>query len=358
MQVNNENIKVSVIIPVYNVEDYIERQIESITNQSLKEIEIFLVDDGSNDKTPEICDKYEKIDNRIIVIHKQNEGAHEARNVAINKAKGEYLAFLDGDDEEDSNMLFDMYHLAKKNDSDLVVSGFYIDTYYDKNKYITLNFIPKKEEIYNDKTTFRKDAYMYFDNNMFYPPWNKLYKREYIIKNNIYFPKTYRDDFPFVVSVIKDIDKITFTKKQYYRFKRQRSNSETTKYYPKLYEKRVEEHKMMLSLYEYWNLQNDYDSKEMIMRRHIDRVIECITNLQNPNSNLSRKDIINSINEYLNDKWTKEAFIYAKPKSIYLKMMYLILKTKNVFLINLMSMFISFVKLRFIKLFSILKNDR
>ena len=74
MQVNNENIKVSVIIPVYNVEDYIERQIESIINQSLKEIEIFLVDDGSNDKTPEICDRYGKIDNRIIVIHKQNEG--------------------------------------------------------------------------------------------------------------------------------------------------------------------------------------------------------------------------------------------------------------------------------------------
>ena len=355
---NDNNIKVSVIIPVYNVEKYLERQIESVLNQSLKDIEVFLVDDGSTDGTASICDKYQKIDSRIKVIHKKNEGAHKARNVAIALATGEYLAFFDGDDEEENDMLFDMYKIAIDTKSDLVIIGFYIDTYYDKDQDITLDYIPKKEITYIDKESFRKDAYMFFDNNIFYSPWNKLYKRDYIINNNILFPQTYRDDFPFVVEVIKDIDKISFTQKQYYRFKREREESETSKYYKNLYEKRIEEHKMMLSLYEYWGLLNDQDSKEMIMRRHADRIIECITNFQNKKSNLTNKEINDNIRLILDENYTKEAFQYAKPSSLYLKIMYFIIKTNNLFLINLMTKFISFVKMKFIKVFSILKKDR
>lgn len=355
---NDNNIKVSVIIPVYNVKKYLERQIESVLNQSLNEIEVFLVDDGSTDGTALICDKYQKIDNRIKVIHKKNEGAHKARNVAIAEAKGEFLAFFDGDDEEEKDMLADMYRLANDTKSDLVVSGFFIDVYYDKDKYITLNYIPKKETLYIDKYSFRKDAYLFFDNNMFYSPWNKLYKREYIINKNIMFPHTYRDDFPFVVEVIKDIERISFTKKQYYRFKREREESETSKYYKDLYEKRIEEHMMMLSLYEYWDLLNDPDSKEMIMRRHADRIIECITNFQNKKTNLTNKEVNEKVKLILDEKYTKEAFEYAKPSSLYLKIMYFIIKTNNVFLVNIMTKFILFVKMKFVKIFSILKKDR
>lgn len=355
---NGNNIKVSVIIPVYNVEKYLERQIESVLNQSMKDIEVFLVDDGSTDGTASICDKYKNLDNRIKVIHKVNEGAHKARNVAILEARGEYLAFFDGDDEEDKDMLLEMYEIAKDTNSYLVVSGFYIDTYYDKDKYITLNYIPKKDITYTDKESFRKDAYMFFDNNMFYSPWNKLYKREYIMNKNILFPHTYRDDFPFVVEVIKDIDRVSFTKKQYYRFKREREESETAKYYKNLYEKRIEEHKMMLSLYEYWGLSDDKNSKEMIMRRHADRVIECITNFQNKKSNLSKKEVNNNIRAILNDNYTKVAFEVAKPSSLYLKIMYFIIKTKNIFLINIMTKFISFVKMKYIRVFSMLKKER
>ena len=358
MQQELNNIKVSIIIPVYNVEKYLERQIKSVLNQSLEDIEVFLVDDGSTDSTPLICDEYAKLDNRINVIHKKNEGAHIARNVAIKEARGEYLAFFDGDDEEEKDMLKDLYEIAHNTQSDLVVSGFFIDTYYDNNKYITLDFIPKKQMTYTDKFSFRKEAYLYFDNNMFYSPWNKLYKREYIVDNNILFPHTYRDDFPFVVEVIKDIDKISFTQKQYYRFKRERTESETSKYYKNLYEKRIEEHDMMLSLYNYWGLLNDDNSREMIMRRHADRVIEGITNFQNKNSQLSYKEVINNIKIVINDQRTKEAFRYAKPKSLYLKIMHFVIKTNNIFLINIMTKFISFVKIKFIKIFSLLKNDR
>ena len=260
---DSNNVKISVIMPVYKVEKYLKRAVDSVLNQSLKEFELYLIDDGSPDNCGKICDEYGLKDNRVKVIHKQNEGAHIARNVAIDNAVGEYICFFDSDDIVEENMLLDMYNISKSENLDLLVSGFYIDTYINKNKYITFDYIPADDKIYHDKNDFRLNAYKYFDNNMFYSPWNKLYKTSYIKNNGLYFPKTYRDDFPFVVSVIKDIENIGFTKKQYYRFQRERTESETSKYVKKLYEKREEEHKMMLELYNHWGLSNDYNSKDM-----------------------------------------------------------------------------------------------
>ena len=92
------NSLISVIVPVYNAEKYLDRCIQSIINQKYKELEIILVDDGSKDRSLEICNSYEKKDNRINVIHKENAGVSAARNTGIKKARGTYLAFLDDDD--------------------------------------------------------------------------------------------------------------------------------------------------------------------------------------------------------------------------------------------------------------------
>ena len=126
-------------------------------------------------------------------------------------------------------MLKDLYELAKDNGSDLVVSGFYINTYYDNDNYIVLNYIPytensKEVECFNDSKVFRKLAYKNFDRNMFYSPWNKLYKLSYLKERNITFPITYRDDFPFVLNVIRDIQNVVYTKKQYYYFSYRRKS--------------------------------------------------------------------------------------------------------------------------------------
>ncbi|MBQ0135687.1 MAG: glycosyltransferase family 2 protein, partial [Oscillospiraceae bacterium] len=103
---------VSVIMPVYGVEDYVGKAIESIQNQTYKNFEFFCVDDGTKDRSGEICDEYAKNDNRIIVIHKENGGAPTARNVAIDQAKGKYFYFMDSDDWTEPTMLEDMVTLA------------------------------------------------------------------------------------------------------------------------------------------------------------------------------------------------------------------------------------------------------
>lgn len=358
----SDQIKISIIMPVYNVEKYLRRAVDSITSQNFDDFELFLVDDGSTDSSGKICDDYDKLDKRIKVIHQENAGAHTARNNAIEKAKGKYVFFFDSDDYIENGMLADMYKLASDNDSDVVVSGFYIDTYYDDKNYVTLDYIPYTSNGKNietlEKQDFRRLAYKNFDRNMFYPPWNKLYSLSYLKKNNILFPKTYRDDFPFVLSVIKDIDRITYTKKQYYRFMRKRSDSETQKYYAKLYEKREEENQLMIDFYNDWGLLFDIKSFEMIARRYIDRLIECMTNLYNKECTLKTNEKISEIKKYLNSEFLDRALEVAKPKKLYLKLMYVPLKLKNANLCSLMAQFINIVKGHNIKLFSVLKTNR
>lgn len=339
------------------------KAIESVLSQSLKDFELFLVDDGSTDDSGAICDEYERIDSRIKVIHQKNAGAHSARNNALKYATGEYVCFFDSDDYVDNNMLEELYKLAKDNDSELVISGFYINTYYDDENYIVLDYIPytranRDIDVYSDKKVFREYAYNNFDRNMFYSPWNKLYKLSYLKDNGITFPITYRDDFPFVLKVIRDIDRVSFTKKQYYHFIRKRTESETQKYVPNFYEKREEEHKQMLDLYNYWSLLSDVNSYEVIARRYIDRIIECMVNLFNTECTLTKKEKYEAISKYISSKNFNDCIKMAKPKKIYLSLMYVPLRFKSVMLCYMMSKFIYFVKKKNIKLFSVLKTNR
>ena len=118
----NNQIKVSVIIPVYQVENYLERAIDSVLAQTLEEKEIILVDDGSYDASPQICDRYaQQYPGLIHVIHKENNGLGMARNTGVKMATGEYIAFLDSDDTVEPEMYEEMYQKAKEEDYDIVM---------------------------------------------------------------------------------------------------------------------------------------------------------------------------------------------------------------------------------------------
>lgn len=125
--------KISVIVPIYNSERFISRCIESIINQTFEDIEIILINDGSMDRTQEICEYYASKDKRIVLINKSNGGSNSARIVGIKQSKGDYLSFIDSDDWIERDMLFDFYQYIKDNNNiDIVVGGFVIDS---NNKY-------------------------------------------------------------------------------------------------------------------------------------------------------------------------------------------------------------------------------
>lgn len=349
-------IKVSVIMPVYGVEDYVGKAIESIKNQTLTDWEFFCVDDGTKDRSGEICDEYAAKDPRIIVIHKENGGAPSARNVAIDKARGKYMYFMDSDDWAEPTMLEDMYNLAERDNAQLVVAGFYIDTYYsDTEKYSQQQFC--ESAVYKNSREFRQDAHKLFDKNLLYTPWNKLYLSSYILENKLYFPETFWDDFPFNLSVVRDVERVTVTSEKYYHFIRKRGESETAKYRADMFQKREEEHSWMLELYEHWKTDSP-EIREFLARRYIERVIGCIENVTNRNCTLSSKEKKAEIKKMISSDRAKEAVRTAKPNSNYMKLMLLPIKWNSAFLTKLEGSVISAVKSRNTKAFAKLKAGR
>ena len=160
---------ISVIVPVYNVKNFLCKCIESVLNQTYKNFEIILVDDGSTDGSAELCDYYAEIENKVCVIHKKNGGVSSARNIGINNAKGDYIFFIDGDDWIESNSLEYLYSLSKNRD---IIYGGYIIENINGKKIINI-VIEKKYSTYDE---------LFFDcckNLSGFAP-NKLYSRKII----------------------------------------------------------------------------------------------------------------------------------------------------------------------------------
>lgn len=202
--------KVSVIVPVYNVEKYLERCINSLLNQTLQDIEIIIVDDGSTDSSKIIIEKYLNLHReKIKYYYKENGGLSSARNYGIPYARGEYIAFLDSDDYIESTMYEEMYNIAKKENSDMVECDF-IWEYPDKQKYDC-------GQIYNDKKEALEKARVV--------AWNKLIKREILEKEKIEFPFGLRyEDVEFFYKLVPSLNKISFVKKFFIHYV-QRDNS-------------------------------------------------------------------------------------------------------------------------------------
>ena len=118
--------KLSIIVPVYKVEQYLNRCVDSILNQTYRNIEIVLVDDGSPDRSGEICDRYAKSDERVKVVHKKNGGVSSARNIGFSSSTGEYIGYVDSDDYIAPTMYEDMIDVLEKNDLDIVCCDAFI----------------------------------------------------------------------------------------------------------------------------------------------------------------------------------------------------------------------------------------
>ena len=177
-------MKFSVVVPIYNVEKYLNKCVDSILNQTYKDFELILVDDGSPDNCPKICDEYAERDARVRVIHKENEGLVAARNTGIKEAEGEYICYVDGDDWIASNLLETVWEKALKNyDVEIIVYSAIkqFEKYQEE--------IPKavSEGLY-DKEKLKKEIYPYmmydsrkpFCTGLIFPvAWNKIFKRKF-----------------------------------------------------------------------------------------------------------------------------------------------------------------------------------
>ena len=346
---------VSVIMPIYKVESFLPRAIESVLGQTMADFELILVDDGSPDRSGEICDEYALKDDRIRVIHQQNQGAPAARNNAMAVSQGKYRFFCDADDWLEKGLLEKLTAEAERTNAELVICGFSIDTDSRTGAFHQEHCAPAA--FYQTAADFRKNAAPLFDNNLLYTPWNKLFSAERMDRLNIRFPGTFWDDFPFNLSYIRDVGSVAIISDILYHFTRFRAESETAKYVPQMYEKREEEDKWMRELYAYWQLEGEKE-KEFLARRYAERLVGCIENLTNPLCTLTVGEKLASIRKMLCAPRAKEALALAKPGSAMLRLMFLPLKMRWTLWAYAQSQFITFVKTRFTKLFAFLKASR
>lgn len=212
MKMKNQNILVTIIIPIYQAEEYVERCIQSVRNQTYKNLEILLIDDGSEDKSADICDRFAMLDSRITVFHKKNGGLSDARNYGIDRANGEYLAFIDADDYVTEDFIETLLDCCIRNKSDLAVCDYcqvkgeeIPRSLKNSEREVTL------EEALNEVCANSKGHIMYT------VAWNKLYQKN--LFETIRYPvgKTHEDE-AVIYKIYEKAQKIMVMDKKMYGY--------------------------------------------------------------------------------------------------------------------------------------------
>ena len=202
--------KISIIVPVYKAENYIHHCIDSILSQTFTDFEVILVDDGSPDKSGEICDEYAASDNRVRVFHKENGGVSSARQCGMDNAQGEYIIHTDPDDWVEPNMLEDLYNKAIEDNADIVICDFYEEY---KNKQI---YRSQKPSALDNETVLLE----LLSEKLHGSCWNKLVRRSCFDMYNIKFPREFslNEDLYVNMSLMRNTLRVSYLPKAYYHY--------------------------------------------------------------------------------------------------------------------------------------------
>ena len=231
-----DNNMVSVIVPIYNAESYLEACVESILAQTYTNIEIILVDDGSVDNSGKICDEYVKKDNRIRVIHKNNEGVSVARNTALTQVKGEFIMFVDADDEIENDCVEKLVKKQRERDFDFVAGACIV---LGRKKNTLSNYLNK--EYFGDE--IKNSIFEILSLYSISAPWGKLFKKS-IIQDNVSFIKnvTYGEDAMFLVDYLTHAMSVAIIDDVIYRYNCKNLSCASQKFHPDM----CEYHKLII----------------------------------------------------------------------------------------------------------------
>lgn len=298
-------IKISVIVPVYNVEAYLDKCLDSLAKQTLKEIEIIVVNDGSPDNSQKIIEKYQKKYPTIKGFLKENGGVSSARNYGISKAKGEYLAFVDGDDYVNDDMYEKMYQKAKQGNFDIVVCD--LNYVYEDG---TIKRVSSKIE--TDTTNIKK-TYV----NMYPCVWNKIYKKSLFTKNILFKEGVWFEDVDFLYKIFPYVKTIGVIKEPLNQYV-QRKGSITKTFDKRLYNY-ITNFNDLIKFYQDNNIYDEY-KKELeycYVRYLYATFIKQATNFSKEEYQKATKEAIKNVKEHF-PNYRKNSYFYQSTKGIYL----------------------------------------
>ena len=300
-----KKVKVSVIVPVYNVEAYLEKCLESLGRQTLKEIEIIVVNDESPDNSQQIIDKYQKKYKTIHGYIKKNGGVSDARNFGISKSSGEYIAFVDGDDYVELDMYEKMYKKATSGNFDIVVCD--LNYVYEDDRKVRVSSKIEKD------TTNIKQTYV----NMYPCVWNKIYKRK-LFNNNIEFKKgVWFEDVEFLYKIFPYIKTIGVVKEPLNQYV-QRQGSITKTFDKRLYNY-IDNFNGLIEFYQQNNIYDTYHNElEYCYVRYLFATfIKQATNFDIDEYQKAVNMAIENVKKNF-PKYRKNKYFYKSPKGIYL----------------------------------------
>lgn len=301
---------VSIIVPVYNAEDFIEECIQSILEQSYTQFELILINDGSTDNSLEICEKYEAIDNRIILLDQMNSGVSSARNAGLNKATGDYIQFIDSDDIVLQDFIKESVYSFKKSNSDLVIKALKkVNTLTgeEMQHYV----VPNIESI--SKTSFLNNYIMAFmDSGVFNYPVNKMYKRNIIRENNLFFNKdiTLAEDVAFNLEYMRYVESLTLLDSRKYIYRVGSNENSLSQIYKKYFFQ--QRRKTYFFVMDFINSQSNEHSIEQRTINNWYRGLMIYTLNQLFKSSLSIMDKQECLAEIMSDDIVKNVFVNSE----------------------------------------------
>lgn len=301
-------VVVSVIVPIYNVRYFIDKGINQLLQQTYQDYEILLVDDGSTDGSWEECNRWACQDNRIVVLHQQNQGAGSARNLGIDHAKGDYIYFYDIDDEISPRLLENNVQMMEIYSADMIVFGYKsIDTIYKSE--VVVDF-PKTyvesnhqfRDIYVDEFVLKVNGF----------PWNKFYSKDFLDRHHLRFEnQRIQQDEVFNMLCYKHVEKMFISPEVLYHYYVYDKGNTRSRFIADRFDiyKSVRMH--FEDLKSFWDL-NDKRLDDYLCKRFYDSVMSCMLfNLTHPNCNLSKQEKRVEIKRIMTDPLTVEAFAYA-----------------------------------------------
>lgn len=316
---------ISVIIPLYNSEQHIEKILEMLDKQTFKEFEVIFINDGSTDNTRVKLEKLGNKDN-IVIYNKSNGGPSSTRNFGLGKASGEFIVFIDDDDIIEPHYLEVLYKNIQ--DVDLVVSSY--KTTQINNVKINSPTKNKKEII--EKSEFIKRFADLKGNFVYHPLWNKIYKRQIIEENNVKFDNkiSIGEDFIFNIDYLKNANKICLINDILYNYVTVDRTSLTQKYRENLWNEEKEEYKhykdFFVNLNEYENYAKEI---EIFLIYSFNSVISHLFNT----NRLTKEQIKQKIKQVINDKNLQYSVRNSKANNLYIKFVKKLIKIKNIGLI-------------------------
>lgn len=316
------HIFISIVVPMYNCEKYIEKNIKSILNQSYKNFELLLINDGSTDNTLNVVKKFK--DSRIKIIDKKQEGVSKTRNVGIDISKGNYIYFVDADDYIEPNTLEKFVDIINKYNPDLIICGIFSET-YNGNSFDKLNF---KEKFYKDRNSLNNDLIKLYNNHLTYNIGNKILKKDIISKHKLRFPNIhFGEDNAFNQMYLKYCNTVYNINDCLYHYVREIKGSITTKYIPNLFKIRINENHQFIKFFKERGI--GYKSYiNFIAKRFIERTIGCLENLHREND-LSIKEKYRETKNIIYNKETIKYLKIYKPKNKKIKFMLSTYKLKT-----------------------------